>query len=282
MLLISVLVVRPSNPGIGFLYIPLYGDYTAAQPQLYDGSDWINVTCMVYNGDTTVNVLGYRFSPVGASPDIDMSAKPERPSKPGDDSDICNHNWEEVDRTDATCSLPGFVEYTCSKCKESKTEVLAKLSHSWEVKQSVQTTYDDDGNILTQGFTIYRCTVCGEEYKDTDGSGPPMASTPGTSGGSTSGGSDDDGFWSKIGNAIGTVLGSLLDLIGSFLSSILDGIIDLCTKTIESLKSLIDLFGSFGDALGILWTWLPEEVMLVLIAGVTVFVFLSVLKLFLK
>lgn len=48
--------VRPSNPGRGFLYIPLYGDYTAAQPQLYDGSDWISVTCMVHNGDTTVDV----------------------------------------------------------------------------------------------------------------------------------------------------------------------------------------------------------------------------------
>ena len=50
----------------------------------------------------------------------------------------------------------------------------------------------------------------------------------------------------------------------------------------DKLTQLVDLFGSFSDALGVLWTWLPSEVMLVLVAGVTVFVFIALLKLFLK
>ena len=44
----------------------------------------------------------------------------------------------------------------------------------------------------------------------------------------------------------------------------------------------MNLFGSFGDALGVLWTWLPPEIMSVLVAGVTVFVLIALLKLFLK
>jgi len=71
-------------------------------------------------------------------------------------------------------------------------------------------------------------------------------------------------------------------LVSSVISGILDGLISLCTKTLESLENLVDLFGSFGEALGVLWTWLPSEVMLVLVTGVTVFVFVALLKLFMK
>ena len=272
--------VRPSNPATGFLYIPLHEDHTAAQPQLYDGSNWVDVTVMVYDGSTTKTALGYTFSPVGSSPDVDVDAKPERPpDKP--DPDGCTHEWKETSRKDSTCTLPGSVESTCSKCKKTKTETLPRLGHTWEVKQSTQTTYDEEGNVLTQGFTIYRCSVCGEEYKDTDGTGPPIISNPSTP--DTPGDSDDDdGLLKKIGEFLGSILGSLLELVGSVISGILDGLISLCTKTLESLKNLVDLFGSFGEALGVLWTWLPSEVMLVLVTGVTVFIFVALLKLFMK
>ena len=71
-------------------------------------------------------------------------------------------------------------------------------------------------------------------------------------------------------------------MVSSVISGILDGLISLCTKTLESLKNLVDLFGSFGEALGVLWIWLPAEIMLVLVAGVTVFVFVALLKFFMK
>ena len=145
---------------------------------------------MVYDGSTTKTALGYTFSPVGSSPDVDVDAKPERPpDKP--DPDNCTHDWEVTGGIKSTCTLPGSVESTCSKCKKTKTEPRPRLGRTWEVKQSTQTAYDEKGNVLTQGFTI-------------------------------------------------------------------------------------------GEALGILWTWLPAEVMLVLVAGVTVFAFLALLKLFMK
>lgn len=271
--------VRPSNPVTGFFYIPLHEDYTGGQPQLYDGGNWVNVTAMVYDGSTLKNAQGFQFSPVGSSPDIDVDAKPERPPKPDTpvDPETCTHEWEKTGGTEPTCSLPGTVESTCSKCGKTKTESVPKLSHVWEVKQTVQTSYDEAGNILTQGFIIYRCSLCGEEYKDTDGTGPP--NTPGIP-------SDPDdpeeSIWDKIADFVGSVFGGILDLLGSILGGILDDLVSLCTKTLESLKNPVDLFGSFGDALGVLWTWLPPEIMLVLVTGVTIFVFVSLLKLFMK
>lgn len=274
--------VRPSNPTTGFFYIPLHDDYTGGQPQLYDGSNWVDVEAMVYDGSTVKSALGYVFHPIGSSPDVDADLKPERPTKPGEDADpnTCQHEWKETSRKEASCTLAGSITYTCEKCRTTKTETIPKLGHSWEVKTSVQTTYDEAGNVVTQGYTIYRCTVCGEEYKDTDGTGPPVPSTPDTP-------DDGEGNWftkllKKIGDFFGTTIGGLLDLIGAALGKILDSLITLVENTIGKLKELVNLFGSFGEALGVLWTWLPPEIMTVLVAGVTVFIFVALLKLFLK
>lgn len=271
--------VRPSNPSNGFLYIPLHEDHTGAQPQLYTDGNWISVTAMVYDGSATTNALGYQFTPVGSSPDIDVDLEPGRPSKPSDpvDPDTCKHSWEETSRTDATCSLPGSVGYTCSKCGSTKTETLPKLGHTWEIKQTVQTTYDEAGNVLTQGFTIYRCSACGEEYKDTEGTGPPVQENP-----SAPDDGGDETLWDKLGKLLGSALGGLLDLVGAVLDGILGGLIDLVNGTLERLKDLVNIFGSFGEALGVLWTWLPPEIMTVLVAGVSIFVFVAILKLFMK
>lgn len=277
--------VRPSNPSKGFFYIPLHSDHTGGQPQIYDGNNWVDVTAMVYDGSKTVTALGFQFAPVGSLPDVDTDAKPERPSKPGDDvdPDTCKHNWEETKRTDATCTLPGTVTSTCTKCEKTKTETLPKVGHTWEVKQTTQTSYDENGNVLTQGFTIYRCSVCGEEYKDTDGTGPPASpSTPSD----PDDPGEEDGWLAKLlqklGDFLGSTVGALLKLLGSILDGILDGLISLVTGVLDRLSQLVDLFGSFGEALGVLWTWLPTEVMTVLVAGVTIFVLLALLRLFLK
>ena len=277
--------VRPSNPSKGFFYTPLHSDHTGGQPQIYDGNNWVDVTAMVYDGSKTVTALGFQFAPVGSLPDVDTDAKPERPSKPGDDvdPDTCKHNWEETKRTDATCTLPGTVTSTCTKCEKTKTETLPKVGHTWEVKQTTQTSYDENGNVLTQGFTIYRCSVCGEEYKDTDGTGPPASpSTPSD----PDDPGEEDGWLAKLlqklGDFLGSTVGALLKLLGSILDGILDGLISLVTGVLDRLSQLVDLFGSFGEALGVLWTWLPTEVMTVLVAGVTIFVLLALLRLFLK
>lgn len=160
---------------------------------------------------------------------------------------------------------------------------MPKAGHTWEVKQTTQTSYDENGNVLTQGFTIYRCSVCGEEYKDTDGTGPPAS--PSTPSDPDDPGEEDGWFaklLQKLGDFLGSTVGALLKLLGSILDGILDGLISLVTGVLDRLSQLVDLFGSFGEALGVLWTWLPTEVMTVLVAGVTIFVLLALLRLFLK
>lgn len=120
-------------------------------------------------------------------------------------------------------------------------------------------------------------------YKDTDGTGPPAS--PSTPSDPDDPGEEDGWFaklLQKLGDFLGSTVGALLKLLGSILDGILDGLISLVTGVLDRLSQLVDLFGSFGEALGVLWMWLPTEVMTVLVAGVTIFVLLALLRLFLK
>ena len=289
--------VRPSNPEKGFLYIPLYDDRTGAQPQLYDGSNWIDVTAMVYDGKSLKDAKGFKFSPVGDAPDVDIDAKPERPERPerpetpGDDTDpdTCSHDWVENTETyvPPTCTLAGVKSYTCSKCEKVKSETIPLLDHDWKVKATMPNQYDDEGNQISVGFTIFECLRCQEQYKSIDGTAPP-ALNPGTStvipGGDD--GEENEGFlgwlFRKIGELLGAVGKGIIDFLQGVLGGIFDGLISLVESVSENLAKLVNLFGSFGDALGVLWTWLPPEIMLVLVAGVSIFVLIALLKFFMK
>lgn len=281
--------VRPSNPGTGYFYIPLHEDNAGGQPQLYDGSNWVNVTAMVYDGKALHDAKGFKFSPVGDSPDVDIDAKPERPEKPGEavDPEKCEHDWEVTGGTKSTCTIPGTAEYTCSKCEKTKTETLPKLGHTWEVKQSVQTSYDETGNIQTQGFTIYRCSVCGEEYKDTDGTGPP-----GSSGGGSSG-EEEEGFlgWllGKVGELLGAVGDGVIGLLRAALEKIFDGLIALVEMIMDKLAQVVGavleifeevpkLFSGFLGFLSAVFPFFPPEIMLLLTFGIAAVVFVGIIK----
>lgn len=276
--------VRPSNPGTGYFYIPLHEDNAGGQPQLYDGSNWVNVTAMVYDGSSLKNALGFKFSPVGDSPDVDIDAKPERPEKPGEavDPEKCEHDWEVTGGTKSTCTIPGTAEYTCSKCEKTKTETLPKLGHTWEVKQSVQTSYDETGNIQTQGFTIYRCAVCGEEYKDTDGTGPP-------GGGGDSSGEDGETIWDKLGELLGSGIGGILKLAEAVISGLLDALIslvdmltgklaDVVTAVMQIFAEVPQLFSGFLGFLSAVFPFFPPEIMLLLTFGIAAVVFVGIIK----
>ena len=58
----------------------------------------------------------------------------------------------------------------------------------------------------------------------------------------------------KIGEVLGTIGDGILGLLQATLGKILDGIIELVTMAFDKLTQLVDLFVSFGDALGVLWT----------------------------
>lgn len=257
--------VRPSAPATGFFYLPLYSDYTGAQPQLYDGSNWVDVDAVVsVDGTAAVSVIGYKFTPAGGASDVDPDLQPGRPSHGSEDVTNCQHDWVETSRTDATCEGNGSIEYECSKCKLTKSQLIAATGHAWVASGTVATEYDESGNVVTQGYTLYRCSVCGTEYRDTDGSGPPSKEDD-----------SSDGILKKL-------FGGLFGIIETIIGGLLDGLISLVTSVVERLSSIVNLFGSFGESLSVLWSWLPSEIVTLFVTGITVIVFAAVIKLFVK
>ena len=156
---------------------------------------------------------------------------------------------------------------------------------------TIPNQYDDEGNQISVGFTIFECLRCQEQYKSIDGTAPPSLN-PGTStvipGGDGSGddGEEKEGFFAwllrKAGELLGAVGKGVIEFLQGVLGGIFDGLISLVESVFENLANLVNLFGSFGDALGVLWTWLPPEIVVVLVAGVSIFVLIALLKLIMK
>lgn len=95
----------------------------------------------------------------------------------------------------------------------------------------------------------------------------------GSSGDNSDGESEDD----KAGLLDG-VLKKLFGLVESVIGSVLDGVISLAESVLDRLGNVINIFGSFGESLSLLWSWLPPEVVSVLVTAVTVIVFVCVVK----
>ena len=194
----------------------------------------------------------------------------------------CEHDWQEASGTDPTCTLPGKVTLSCAKCQQTKTETLPALGHDWQVKQTVTTQYDEEGNLTQQGYTIFECSRCHEQYKSPDGTIPPG----GGSGTDPGGEEEDEGFLSwllgKLVELLGTIGDGILNLLQTALDKIFGGLIDLVNSLFENLAKLVDLFGTVGEAFQVLWTWLPPEIIAILVAGVSIFVFVALLKFFMK
>lgn len=170
-----------------------------------------------------------------------------------------------------------FMDFSTNEYHNPVTDYSTKVDN-WNYDYSTRTftgctedgdvkiVYGDEYMSVTENGNIYNYY-----YSSDSGSG---------SGGDSSGDDDGDGLFGKIGELLGTLLGGLIDLVTGVLSGILDSLISLVEMTIEKLGSVVNLFGSFGDALRALWSWLPEDIITILSAGVSVVIFAAVLKLF--
>jgi len=200
---------------------------------------------------------------------------------PAPSPSICPHNWEEISRTEPTCTAPGQVLYTCSQCGDTRTEELRATGHTWQVLRTVQTAYDEEGNLTQQGYTIYQCSVCGEQYKDDQGTGPPD--------GSGDSGEEGETIWDKLGNLVGSFFKGILGMVEAVLSKILDALTALCEMIMEKLRAVVEvvlsvfdevpkLFGGFLDFLGLIFPYLPSEITLLLTFGIIAVVFIGIIK----
>lgn len=233
-----------------------------------------NIT--IKEGDTTYNV--YYISPGSGSETPGPSPSPS-PS-PSPTPTPCAHDWQPGDTEPVlpTCTRDGSAVYTCSICGETKTEVLPAPGHSWQVKQSVSTQYDESGTLIQEGYTLYECTVCQEQYKDTEGAGPPQPPSQ-----------EKESIWEKIGKLLGSIFGGFVGLIEAALGKVLDALTALCEMlmeklgvVVETILSVLDevpkLFGGFLDFLSAVFPFLPPELMLLLTFGVIAIVVIGIIK----
>ncbi len=195
----------------------------------------------------------------------------------------CEHTWTETSTTPATCTMPGSKFSTCSKCQQTKKEAVPALGHDWQVKQTVTTEYDDTGQLVQQGYTIFECSRCHEQYKSTDGTAPPGG------GSGTDPGDEGETIWDKLGKLIGAVGSGILGLIDAALGKLLDALIALVEGMMERLKTVVEailsifdelpqIFGGFLAFLTALFPFLPPELMTILTFGILAVVFIGIIK----
>lgn len=68
----------------------------------------------------------------------------------------CDHNWSVTSTTEATCTASGSTSYTCTICKQTKTETtVSALGHSWSVTSTTEAT------CTVNGSKISTCSRCG-------------------------------------------------------------------------------------------------------------------------
>ena len=196
--------------------------------------------------------------------------------------EVCAHEWAETSSTPATCTLPGSKLLTCSKCQQTKKEAVPALGHDWQVKQTVTTEYDDTGQLVQQGYTIFECSRCHEQYKSTDGTAPP-------GGPATDPDEDKETIWDKLANLARSILGGLIGMVEAVLGKILDALTALADMLMSKLKVVVEtilsifdelplLFGGFLDFLAAVFPFLPPELMTVLTFGIIAVVFIAIIK----
>ena len=218
-----------------------------------------NIT--INEGDTTYNVYYLVETPESDEDDSGSGA-------PGVGEDH-THDYTSEITTAASCLLPGVRTYSCS-CGDTYTKSVPATGHAWAVSQQVNTTYDPDtGELLQQGYTVYVCNTCGDQYRDDTGTGPPNGSSGNTSG---------ESVWDKLGNLLGGVVEGFLSLLDGLLGGLLDGMISLLetvfaklTRVVEIVTSMFAeipaLFGGFLDLLGAVFPFIPEDMMIILTFG---------------
>ena len=137
------------------------GDLSLWAIKATDGGYNIVSVGAAYNGNHNQAVEYYsgKFTTYGLqNSGIYLFSFYEVGAKTPEDPCANGHTWDDgVVTTEPTCTKAGVKTYTCTVCKETKTEAIAALGHKW-----------DDGKVTTEptcteaGVKTYTCTVCKE------------------------------------------------------------------------------------------------------------------------
>ena len=128
--------------------------------------------CNEVMSETTTDALGHDYG--------DWSADTATCTEGGSQTRTCKRNCGEDRATDTRqtqalghdyqqvgevtypegefpCSAEGTKTLECSRCKDTKTETVAKVEHTWDEGQVVKEATETE-----KGTKLYTCTVCGE------------------------------------------------------------------------------------------------------------------------
>ncbi len=73
---------------------------------------------------------------------------------------VHTHTWDDGHLSmEATCTQNGVMTYTCTVCKDSKTEVVPATGHVWDKESAIVTKL---ATCEEGGTEIVTCKICGE------------------------------------------------------------------------------------------------------------------------
>jgi len=222
-----------------------------------------NIT--IKEGDTTY-IYNYYVQPSNDDPNGGGNSDPEH-----------KHEYKSTITREATCTTAGVETFSC-ECGNTYTKAIPSLGHDWTIKEQIPSAYDENGEETTKGYTIYKCSRCGDEKRSDDGQPPDSG-----------GGEGKETIWQKIGKLFGIIGDGVLSLIESAISKLLDGLISLAESINEKIKTVFEmvlgwfdeipsLFTGFMEFLAAMFGFLPEEIIMLLTFGIACVVFIGIIK----
>lgn len=150
-------------------------------------------------------------------------------------------------------------------------------------------TYGDENITITEGGQTYNVYYLVDNPGGGSGGGGSSGGGSGSGNGSGDSGSSDSGILKKIGELLGSIFKGIIDAITAFFGKILDGLIKLAdlisgkfAELVEKVLSWFDelpaLFEGFLAFLSACFGFLPAELVTILTFGVTVCVFIGIIK----
>ena len=146
-------------------------------------------------------------------------------------SATCEHSYAQDMEQDATCTLPGLMISTCSKCGDSYSEIVDPLGHDWVVSSHVDAVTDPEtGEETASAYDVYTCSRCGQTYEDHSGDGAP----------------DEDYSNTSISKLVVKVFSKL----GTFAGKLIGFFIHLLDKALTSVDNVISKFNDYTAQIG--------------------------------
>ena len=166
-------------------------------------------------------------------------------------SATCEHSYAQDMEQDATCTLPGLMISTCSKCGDSYSEIVDPLGHDWVVSSHVDAVTDPDtGEETASAYDVYTCSRCDRTYEDHTGDGAPNEDYSNTS---------ISKLVVKVFSKLGTFAGKLIGFFVHLLDKALTGVNNVISKFNDYTAQISSFGGAYPSWLTGFWAIIPME-----------------------